>query len=387
METKNVKIFGEHDSKTLAQLYDVAKDAKKVAILADGHLGYWMPIGCVAAYDRKVCPAGVGYDIACGNAAARTDIQLNDLFDDELQQIGETIWSEISFGLKRGMMNKASNAPKDHPLFYDDRWDLIPKVDRYALKDKARNQLGTTGSGNHYVDILSDEDGYLWVGVHFGSRGFGHTIARKFMAIAAGGTWEEGKAKEGGYLLDLDTPSGQDYMDLMNLAGEYAYAGRAWVVAKVGKMLGTGPYTHYVHNHHNFAWEETHTGIGDVIIVRKGATPAWKNQEGFVGGSMGDNAVILKGYSDGSKKITDLGEDAMWSTVHGAGRTMSRREAKRTINQEEVDLWLEEFGVTVFGAGLDESPYAYRRLDEVLKAQGPTIEVVHTLKPLIVCMA
>lgn len=391
---EKVTIIGEHDSGTLSQLYDVAKDAERVAIMADGHHGYYMPIGGVAAYKNKVCPAGVGYDIACGNAAARTNIRLDSLNTSQLEDIGGYIWDEIAFGLKRGRLNPAKDAPSDHKLFNDPRWNIIPAHDRKQLKQKARDQLGTTGSGNHYVDLLVDEDRWVWVGVHFGSRGFGHTVARKFMAIAAGGTWDEGKAKEQGHLLGIATLSGQDYWNLMELAGEYAYAGRDWVVDKVCNILGARQ-TYNVHNHHNFAWREEHFGTpGQLIVVRKGATPAFPDQEGFVGGSMGDNAVILKGSNkgrwegeDGANEVLAMQRSTMCSTVHGAGRVMSRGQAKREINQTDVDEWLENFGVLTFGGGLDESPMAYRRLEDVLEYQGPTIEVVHTLKPVVVCMA
>lgn len=386
-----VTIVGQHDGKTISQLYEASSATERIAIMADGHLGYYLPIGGVAAYNNKVSPAGVGYDIACGNAAARTTVRLDDLTEEYLQSLGEEIFNDIHFGLKRGQVNPHPNAPNDHALFKSSRWNIIPKEDRTALKQKARNQLGTIGSGNHYVDILVDEEGYIWVGVHFGSRGFGHTVARNFMRIASGGSWGEGKAKEGGYLLDLNEASGDDYWNLMSLAGEYAYAGRDWVVSTVVDMLGAEEVTHYVHNHHNFAWEEEHVGVDDgvykYVVVRKGATPAFPNQEGFVGGSMGDCAVILKGANTLVPEELEAQRNMMFSTVHGAGRVMSRSQAKREVNQTEVDAWLQEFGVLTFGGGLDESPFAYRRLPEVLEQQGNTIEVLHTLKPLIVCMA
>src|ERR1019366_808992 len=177
----------------------------------------------------------------------------------------------------------------------DPAWYLVPNIGRYRddLIDKARRQLGTVGSGNHYVDVFVDRDsGYLWVGVHFGSRGLGHTIASNFLAIGQGGTWGD-KSKEIETLVNLGTPTGDDYWALMNLAGQYAYAGREWVARTVVKILG-GQEIDMVHNHHNFAWEETHQDQ-KLIVVRKGATPAFPAQRGFVGGSMGDDAVILEG--------------------------------------------------------------------------------------------
>lgn len=387
-------IFGTHDQKTLIQLADVASRAEKSALMADGHMGYIMPIGGVAAYNNKVSVAGVGFDVACGNAAIRTNKTLGDI-ETSLPQVADEIANTISFGI--GRKNNADDAPVDHQLFEDSAWEIIPSKSgvRERLLHKARNQLGTVGSGNHYVDVFADEQNRIWVGVHFGSRGLGHTIATAFMSLHQGGTWED-KAKETEALLSLDDALGKDYWALMNLAGDYAYAGREWVARKVVQLLDAEELE-LVHNHHNFAWKETHQGQ-DYIVVRKGATPAFPGQRGFVGGSMGDNAVILQGANRADTK--ELQEAALYSTVHGAGRVMSRTEAagkwdfKRKVRKsagkvspEMMREWLKEKNVILRGGGLDESPHAYRRLPQVLAAQGETIEVLHTLKPLIVVMA
>ena len=389
-ETTEPVVFGEHDDKTLAQLADVGSRAAAVALMADGHLGYVMPIGGVAAYRNKVSVVGVGFDIACGNAAIRTDLPASKILPYR-EELANEIASSISFGM--GRSNSADDAPVDDPLFSDDAWRALPK-DHDALLQKARVQLGTVGSGNHYVDVFEDEDGRVWVGVHFGSRGFGHTVASGFLSLSKGKEWGE-RVEESEALFDLGTPLGDAYWSLMNLAGRYAYAGREWVARKVVGMLG-GVEQELVHNHHNFAWRERHDGE-DFIVVRKGATPAFPGQMGFVGGSMGDDSVILRGC-DGTGS-----PGALYSTVHGAGRVMSRTEAggkykgwgaKRTLVQpgkvspEMMRTWvIEEMGVTLRGGGLDESPHAYRRLPEVIEAQGDTVEVLNTLRPLIVCMA
>ena len=394
-----IKIFGQHDEKTIDQIKDVASRAEKTALMADGHVGYVMPIGGVAAYRDQVSVVGVGFDIACGNAAIRTNLRLND-FGDNHEQIHSTlvhfadeIQREVSFGI--GRKNRADDAPDDHPLFDSPVWDAVPANHREALRKKAREQLGTVGSGNHYVDVFVDEAGAIWVGVHFGSRGFGHTVASAFLAIGQGEQWGT-RVKEREVLLRLQEPSGHDYWHLMNLAGEYAYAGREWVARKVVSMLG-GVEQELVHNHHNFAWREKHDG-DEVIVVRKGATPAFPGQMGFVGGSMGDDAVIIRGAT-ASGVIQNAQRDAMFSTVHGAGRVMSRTAAaghrkrknkpgsRGAISQEMMESWVREKGVILRGGGRDESPHVYRRLPEVLQAQGATIEVVHTLRPLIVVMA
>src|SRR5687767_3580783 len=386
-------IFGTHDEKTIDQLRDVASRAEHAALMADGHVGYVMPIGGVAAYRNKVSVVGVGFDIACGNAAIRTDLNVVQFDRAGWEQIANEIASTVSFGV--GRRNEADDAPVDHPLFDNDAWSLLDPEVRRGLMVKARQQLGTVGSGNHYVDVFSDEHGAVWVGVHFGSRGLGHTIASGFLALSQNKKWGE-RAPEREALLDIDAPLGHDYWQLMNLAGEYAYAGREWVARKVVSLLG-GRELELVHNHHNFAWKEKHFGE-ELIVVRKGATPAFPGQKGFVGGSMGDDSVVLQGTDapDGTA------EKALYSTVHGAGRVMSRTEARGKtkgwgpkkrivapgkVSWDMVAQWLGPRGVILRGGGLDEAPQAYRRLPEVLEAQGDTIRVIHTLRPIIVAMA
>ncbi len=359
-------IFGTHEEKTLAQLRDVATRAERVALMADGHLGYVMPIGGVAAYRNKVSVVGVGFDIACGNAAIRTDRRADDFPRPELERLADEIQRTISFGV--GRSNRADDAPTDHPLFEHVAWDAVPgRHERDGLRAKARNQLGTVGGGNHYVDVFADETGAIWVGVHFGSRGLGHTVASGFLSLSQGKQWGE-RVPEVEVLLALDQPLGHDYWHLMTLAGEYAYAGREWVARKVVSLLGG----------------------------RKGATPAFPGQRGFVGGSMGDDAVVI----EGARYDSALQRASLYSTVHGAGRVMSRTEARGKVNRRTGELirpgrvswdmlrtWVGKKGVILRGGGLDESPHAYRRLPDVLAAQGDTVTVLHTLTPLVVVMA
>jgi tRNA-splicing ligase RtcB len=396
-----MRIFGVHDDNTRSQLARVAQRARRVALMADGHVGYVMPIGGVAAYDNAVSVVGVGFDIACGNAAIRTDATLDDLgrkrarSQTELERLADRIADTVSFGI--GRKNLADDAPTDDPLFDDPAWEAVPAKHRQALHTKARQQLGTVGSGNHYVDVFADEAGSLWVGVHFGSRGFGHTVASNFLALGQEKSWGE-RAPETEVILPLEQPVGHDYWHLMNLAGRYAYAGREWVARKVVSLLGANE-VELVHNHHNFAWKEFHEGE-ELVVVRKGATPAFPGQKGFVGGSMGDDAVIVQGSTPTTPEAESLQRDALFSTVHGAGRIMSRTAAagKRhrksgrvlspgRVTPEMMQAWVREKGVILRGGGLDESPHVYRRLPEVLAAQGSTIEVLHTLRPLIVVMA
>ncbi len=375
-----------------------------------------MPIGGVAAYRDKVSVVGVGFDIACGNAAIRTDTTIEQISggmtlaearsnphrfaqNREVRQIADEIASSVSFGI--GRKNRADDAPTDHPLFQDPAWYAVPNRGSYRddLREKARRQLGTVGSGNHYVDVFADETGTIWVGVHFGSRGFGHTVASGFLALGQGRDWGE-RVPEKEVLLDLAAPVGHDYWHLMELAGRYAYAGREWVARKVVSMLGASE-VELVHNHHNFAWKEEHDGQ-EYVVVRKGATPAFPGQKGFIGGSMGDDAVIVRGTpaENADAETSRVQREALFSTVHGAGRVMSRTAAggKRNrktgrvitpgrVTPEMMKEWISDRGVVLRGGGLDESPHAYRRLPEVLAEQGPTVETLHVLRPLIVVMA
>ncbi|AHG93053.1 protein of unknown function UPF0027 (plasmid) [Gemmatirosa kalamazoonensis] len=396
-----IKTFGTHDDTTLRQIADVASRADRAALMADGHVGYVMPIGGVAAYRERVSVVGVGVDIGCGNAAIRTDRTLADLGGDpdevhaHLETVADAIAASVDFGM--GRRNRAEDAPIDHPLFDDPAWDAVPAKERGALKHKARQQLGTVGGGNHYVDLFADESGTLWVGVHFGSRGFGYTVATSFIAMGQGKKWGE-RAPEREVLLELRSPLGHDYWHLMNLAGRYAYAGREWVARKVVRLLGAGE-VELVHNHHNFGWMERHDGE-DLVVIRKGATPAFPGQKGFVGGSMGDDAVIVQGTLGAVGDVAESQRAALYSTVHGAGRVMSRTAAagkreRRTgrvitpgrVSPDEMHAWLRAKGVILRGGGLDESPQVYRRLPEVLAAQEGTIEVLHRLRPLVVVMA
>lgn len=399
------KVFGEHDDVTLEQFYNVADSAEFAALMADGHRGYLMPIGGVAAYDNKVSPNGVGVDIGCGNMAVKTDVTLDEFADisreqvddnpykvlsnPKLNDLADEIWHRIQFG--PGRVNREDDAPRDHELFLDDRWYILPNTGgeqafRDELREKARDQLGTVGGGNHYVDVFVDDDNYIWVGVHFGSRGFGHTIAMKYLALAQGGTWDDYGDGDEEVILHRRNPIGYDYWQMMELAVEYAYAGREWATRKVVDIIGANEVD-VVHNNHNFATEEEHMGR-ELVVIRKGATPAFTGQRGFVGGSVGDNAVILEGaHTEEGSKEHWLQKQSLFSTVHGAGRVMGRREAKRTVDESEVEEWLDGMGVIRRGGGLDESPQAYRRLSDVLDIHSDTINVLHELRPIIVCMA
>ena len=389
-----ITAFGPVDESSRLQLerclgaaVDAGDEAPRGVLCADHHKGYSMPIGGVLASRSVVIPAGVGYDIACGNCAVRTNLYAPDTHS-EVSRLMDEIWRVISFGVGR----KNEEPIAEHPVF--DAIAASPVGPQRSLLDLARAQLGTVGSGNHYVDLFEDRaDGRLWVGVHFGSRGFGHKTACGFLALAAGKPWGERVSDDmdaAPLTIPLDTPTGQDYLAAMEIAGQYAYAGRDWVVDRVLRILGATD-TLRVHNHHNFAWWEEHGGE-KWLVIRKGATPAFPGQRGFVGGSMGDDAVILEGVESPRSRA------ALYSTVHGAGRVMGRMQAAgkwkrgQCIRPGLVDwpAWqvkLSEQGVQLRGGGADESPECYKRLPDVLREHGETVRVLHTLKPIGVAMA
>jgi tRNA-splicing ligase RtcB (3'-phosphate/5'-hydroxy nucleic acid ligase) len=362
--------MGQHDQATLDQMTNCMKVGNAVGgvICADGHLGYAQPVGGVIAYEDQISISGVGFDIACGNMAAKLNVKLP--FIDPLfyHPLAQDIANNISFGVGRTNEEKV-----EHELFDDN--DAWRDADMEDYKAKAQKQLGTVGSGNHYVDLFYDEESYIWIGVHFGSRGLGHTSATRYLKLA-GGT--DGMHVPPA-MVDVESELGARYLAAMRLAGRYAYAGREWVVEKVRQIIGA-TITETVHNHHNYAWLEEHGGRG-LWVVRKGATPAWPGQKGFVGGSMGDCAVIIEGVD------SYLSKEAFYSTIHGAGRLFGRKQAIRTFKREQMDDWLTREGVTLIGGDLDESPMAYRRLPEVLKHHEDTIKILHTLKPFVVVMA
>jgi tRNA-splicing ligase RtcB len=325
--------------------------------------------------------SGVGFDIACGNLAILADAKRSEV-GPSIKTIMDDIVRDISFGI-----GQKAKARVDHELFEDEAWKVAAIQ---GLKEMARNQLGTVGGGNHYVDIFADEQERIWVGVHFGSRGLGHKTATHFLKAAGGNDGMDVPPT----VVPVNSMIGSDYLTGMRLAGRYAYAGREAVARHVVREILGAKITEEVHNHHNFAWRENHDRE-EFWVVRKGATPAFPGQRGFVGGSMGDEAVIIEGVDSGESR------EALYSTVHGAGRIMSRTAAKGKfekvgskrirrdglVRHDEMLKWIADRRVELRGGDVDEAPQAYRRLPEVLKAHARTIRVLHTLRPLGVAMA
>jgi tRNA-splicing ligase RtcB len=309
----NIPVWGSPvDEGAVRQIKNCAREADHVALMADHHLGYAVPIGGVVAYTDAISPSGVGFDIACGNKAVLTDANAAEVRAN-IGTIMDDVWKTVSFGVGR----KNTDERVDNALFDDPAWSLRAIA---PLQEMARQQLGTVGSGNHYVDIFRDEEDRVWVGVHFGSRGLGHKTATFFLNAAG--------AKDGmevdPCVISAGSDLGIDYLECMRLAGRYAYAGRDWVCARVARILGAGVIEE-VHNHHNFAWRETHQGR-DLWVVRKGATPAFPGQKGFVGGTMGENSVILEGVESDFGKHFPLFHGSRRGPHHGPDGSQGKGE-------------------------------------------------------------
>jgi len=393
-DLNKIIVYGEKDEGAYKQIVECSREADFAVLCADHHIGYSMPIGGAVAYKDYISPSGVGFDIACGNKAVMTDIMADDV---EIKKIMDEIVRQISFGLGRH-----NPKPIGHPVL-----DKIEKCDIKPVKkmiDLAQSQLGTVGSGNHYVDLFKDTKRRLWVGVHFGSRGFGHKIAMGFLALARGMKFDA-KPKDANSmdapptLLKINSESGQDYLEAMKLAGEYAYAGRDAVVDKVLEILGARNMFS-VHNNHNFAWQETHFGR-KYWVIRKGCTPAFPGQLSFIGATMAGESVIVEGIDNEESK------KALYSTVHGAGRIMSRIKAagrkkwlrnkygikfpktveKGLIDFDKTKYQMKSMNIELRGGGADESPEVYKNLDNVLEYHKNTIRILHRLKPIGVAMA
>lgn len=377
----NLHVWGEPDVETVKQMQEALKhEAYYGALMADHHIGYSVPIGGVIAYEGKICVNGVGFDIACGNKAVRVNANADEVRSNIYRTMNE-VQKHISFGVGR-----KNNEVVEHDLFDDPIWNELDILRH--LKPKAQQQLGTVGSGNHYVDIFVDDLDRVWIGVHFGSRGLGHSICTYFIEKAGGKDGIHAKP----VVLDENSDLGEQYLKCMQLAGRYAYAGRDWVCSRVAQILRSD-ILEEIHNHHNFAWNEHHYGK-DLWVVRKGATPNYPGVKSFVGGSMGDYSFILEGVDSEESK------NSLYSTIHGAGRIMGRAQAKGKRNRKtgeiiraglvsknDMEDWIKRFDVELRGAGVDESPHCYRRIEQVLFHHRESVKVLHRLKPIGVAMA
>ena len=375
-------IFGSEgiEQGALHQMYTAARLPIAVAgaLMPDAHAGYGLPIGGVLATENSVIPYGVGVDIGC-----RMCLSIFDINPKELTQRENYFTRELNEATLFGS-GSMFDKPADHEVMYRKEFDELGLLK--GLQGRAWKQLGSSGSGNHFVEfgVVEIPDKDEWLGIepgnylgllsHSGSRALGANIANHYTKIAKAKRRLPGEANNLAWL-SLDEEEGQEYWMAMNLAGDYASACHHIIHEKIAKQLGRRPVK-MVENHHNFAWKEKHNGK-EVIVHRKGATPADKNVLGIIPGSMTAPGFIVKG----------LGEEAsVNSASHGAGRRMSRTTAIKSITHNQLDEALAKNGVKLLGGGLDEAPFAYKDIHEVMKAQKHLVETVGLFYPKIVRM-
>lgn len=375
----NIPVWGEPvDESALSQIKNCARTADAAALMADHHKGYAVPIGGVVAYRDSISPSGVGFDIACGNKAVLLDVPASEVRA-HIRKIMDDIWGNLSFGI--GLKNKQR---VDHELFDDPAWKL-PAV--RSLKDTARAQLGTIGSGNHYVDLFEDEQGRAWIGVHFGSRGLGHKTATFF--LNAGGA-QDGMDVDP-LVLSVRSNLGGDYLACMHLAGRYAYAGRDWVCSEVARMLGAN-ILEEVHNHHNYAWRETHNG--GIVGCPQGSDACFPRSTRLCGRFDGRHLGHPRGRGVGGGEVLAVLHRPRRGTgdePHRGARQGQPQDGQvikeGAVSREMMMDWIRRQKVELRGAGTDESPHCYKRLPEVLGFHGSMVRILHTLTPIGVAMA
>lgn len=348
------------------------------ALMPDAHVGYGLPIGGVLACENAVIPYAVGVDIACRMKLSVLDMPVKALNDKR-----EQFRSALSRGTRFGV--GCTHQPKQDHAVMDDDWG-VTRITRQR-KDTAWKQLGTSGSGNHFVEFgtlsLDERDDeldldagtYLALLSHSGSRGAGAAVCSTYSQIAQRQLPRSCEKLGRLAWLDLDSEAGQEYWSAMNLMGDYAAANHVVIHRLVSKLLGAHVIAG-VENHHNFAWKEKHQGR-ELIVHRKGATPAGQGVLGVIPGSMADPGFVVRGLGN------PLSLD---SASHGAGRCMSRRQAKDTFRFNQVRQTLSEQGIEVMSAGSDEVPGVYKDIRQVMAAQQDLVEVVARFDPKLVRM-
>jgi tRNA-splicing ligase RtcB len=351
--------------------------AVRGALMPDAHLGYGLPIGGVLATRNAVIPYAVGVDIACRMKLSVWDMS-PDLLESRPDPLAGAIETETRFGIGAGFKRR-----REHPVM-DEDWRITAVTDRF--KDKAWSQLGTSGSGNHFVEIgvlelATAEFGlaagrYLALLSHSGSRGVGNLVARHFSELARQLHPELPRRQQHLAWLDLDSEAGRDYWRAMELMGRYAAANHELIHTHLAAALGVEVLAG-VENHHNFAWLEEHDGE-QLVVHRKGATPAGEGVLGIIPGSMATSAFVVRGTGN---------EASLRSASHGAGRRMSRKQAKKRFRWSDVETLLRDNGVRLLSAGLDEVPMAYKDIDAVMAAQKNLVSPVARFQPRLVKMA
>ena len=352
--------------------------ARSGALMPDAHQGYGLPIGGVLATENAVIPYGVGVDIGCRMCMTLYDLPA--VFErSHMDRMKRMLIDNARFG------NAAFDRPFDDEVLHRDLYQEINVLK--GLKDRAQKQIGSSGGGNHFVEFgtaeILDEPNewglpagkYLSVLSHSGSRGLGANIARHYTKLAMDSCKLPDQARHLAWL-DLDAENGQEYWAAMNLAGDYASACHHHIHRRMARSLGQ-PHLALIENHHNFAWKEQGADGQELIVHRKGATPAGKGVLGIIPGSMTSPGFIVRGKGE---------LESIHSAAHGAGRVMSRRKAKETLSKKEVDRHLKQSGIALIGSGLDEAPMVYKDIHEVMARQQSLVEVVGTFTPKVVRM-
>ena len=351
------------------------------ALMPDAHQGYGLPIGGVLATKNAIIPYGVGVDIGCRMALSVYDLPASHYIE-HYDSLKDILMRNTKFGAGHGFHGQYK---AEHRIMDDAKFETNSFIKN--LKDKAWSQLGSSGGGNHFVEFglmefekddkaLNIPKGtYLALLTHSGSRGFGATVADHYTRLAKDVCKLPYKAKNLAYL-DLDSEEGQEYWIAMNLAGEYASACHEVIHQKITFALGAEVLAK-VENHHNFAWKETYENE-EVIVHRKGATPASKGVMGIIPGSMTAPGFLVRGKGE---------ENAINSASHGAGRLMSRTQAIKSLSQNKINTYLNDFGITLIGGGKDEAPMVYKDIHAVMDAQQDLVDVVATFTPKMVRMA
>ncbi|MEZ6061594.1 MAG: RtcB family protein [Planctomycetaceae bacterium] len=348
------------------------------ALMPDAHVGYGLPIGGVLGLDNAVIPYAVGVDIACRMKLSVLDIPVRAMTA-QFDHFRNALENGTRFGV-----GSVHEKPQDHQVL-DQDW-TVTRITK-DNKSKARQQLGTSGSGNHFVefgvftlsepaaDLPLEPGQYVALLSHSGSRGTGASVCSFYSDIARRQLHRRHQSL--GYLawLDMDSQEGQEYWAAMNLMGDYAAANHDVIHRLVSKLLGARVITD-IENHHNFAWKEHHSGR-DMIVHRKGATPAAEGVLGVIPGSMADPAFVVRGKGNC---------ESLSSASHGAGRQMSRRQAKDKFNFAAIKRTLAKRGVTVLSAGADEVPGVYKNIEQVMAEQSDLVDVIARFDPKIVRM-
>jgi tRNA-splicing ligase RtcB len=347
------------------------------ALMPDAHVGYGLPIGGVLATENAVIPYGIGLDIGCRMSLSIYDVPA-EFIKRNSYQIKTALNENTHFGIGKTFTQTEDHEVLDRSAFHETT--LLKQ-----LHGKAKNQLGSSGSGNHFVEIgiieLNENNkmsipagNYMGILAHSGSRGLGASIAQHYTQLAMKTCLLPKKAQHLAWL-DLNTEAGQEYWLSMNLAGDYAKACHEVIHYKLAKALGIKAIAK-IENHHNFAWKEKHEGK-ELIVHRKGATPANKEQLGIIPANMIDPGYIVTGKGNA---------DSLFSASHGAGRKMSRKKAKESITGSELKKRLKQYGVTIIGGSVDEAPMSYKNIEEVMLSQKDLVNIEGKFFPQIVRM-